>query len=49
MGADNMDSDDLVPSIQQLDGDGLMSNEFLNDVTSIINANRLESTGHTWL
>lgn len=32
----------------QLENEGLMSNEFLNDVTSIINANRMENS-HTWL
>ncbi|KAF0302433.1 Transcriptional coactivator YAP1 [Amphibalanus amphitrite] len=47
LGAD-MDSDDLMPTIQQLDSVGLMSNEFLNDVTSIINANRMGNS-HTWL
>lgn len=45
---DNMDSDDLMPSIQQLGSGSISEDMLLNDVTSIINANRIDNN-HTWL
>lgn len=41
----NMDSDDLVPSLQADD----ISNELLNDVETVLNSNKMDDSLLTWL